>query len=406
MKMKDNKKKTAKKKTRKNFNEFSLKEVVFITLAFIILSVSLTYVITVRFGNGLITNNNLKDIIKSYNKITGSYYEDVDEAELASSAINGMMNYLNDKYSIVLDSDDTNSLNSTLDGEYKGIGISMVRYENFYLVLGILEDTPAEKAGIKMYDKILKIDNTPIDDNFDYKAYRKNLEKQEKVTLTIEREGNTFDVTIDVKDVEIPVTSSEIFEVNNKKIGYIYLKTFNENSYKQFKKELDTIEKDGIDSLIIDVRSNGGGLLDKAKEILELFVKKNKVLYRLDTKGKEDIVYSSSDSSRSYPIVVITNGATASASEVLASSLKETYGATIVGTKSYGKGKVQQTAALSKNNMIKYTVANWKTPNGNNIDGVGINPGINAELGSKYLEEPSYENDGQIQKAIEFLKNK
>ena len=406
MKMKDNKKKTAKKKTRKNFNEFSLKEVVFITLAFIILSVSLTYVITVRFGNGLITNNNLKDIIKSYNKITGSYYEDVDEAELASSAINGMMNYLNDKYSIVLDSDDTNSLNSTLDGEYKGIGISMVRYENFYLVLGILEDTPAEKAGLKMYDKILKIDNTPIDDNFDYKAYRKNLEKQEKVTLTIEREGNTFDVTIDVKDVEIPVTSSEIFEVNNKKIGYIYLKTFNENSYKQFKKELDTIEKDGIDSLIIDVRSNGGGLLDKAKEILELFVKKNKVLYRLDTKGKEDIVYSLSDSSRSYPIVVITNGATASASEVLASSLKETYGATIVGTKSYGKGKVQQTAALSKNNMIKYTVANWKTPNGNNIDGVGINPGINAELGSKYLEEPSYENDGQIQKAIEFLKNK
>lgn len=406
MKMKDNKKKTAKKKTRKNFNEFSLKEVVFITLAFIILSVSMTYVITVRFGNGLITNNNLKDIIKSYNKITGSYYEDVDEAELASSAINGMMNYLNDKYSIVLDSDDTNSLNSTLDGEYKGIGISMVRYENFYLVLGILEDTPAEKAGIKMYDKILKIDNTPIDDNFDYKAYRKNLEKQEKVTLTIEREGNTFDVTIDVKDVEIPVTSSEIFEVDNKKIGYIYLKTFNENSYKQFKKELDTIEKDGIDSLIIDVRSNGGGLLDKAKEILELFVKKNKVLYRLDTKGKEDIVYSSSDSSRSYPIVVITNGATASASEVLASSLKETYGATIVGTKSYGKGKVQQTAALSKNNMIKYTVANWKTPNGNNIDGVGINPGINAELGSKYLEEPSYENDGQIQKAIEFLKNK
>ena len=406
MKMKDNKKKTAKKKTRKNFNEFSLKEVVFITLAFIILSVSLTYVITVRFGNGLITNNNLKDIIKSYNKITGSYYEDVDEAELASSAINGMMNYLNDKYSIVLDSDDTNSLNSTLDGEYKGIGISMVRYENFYLVLGILEDTPAEKAGLKMYDKILKIDNTPIDDNFDYKAYRKNLEKQEKVTLTIEREGNTFDVTIDVKDVEIPVTSSEVFDVDNKKIGYIYLKTFNENSYKQFKKELDTIEKDGIDSLIIDVRSNGGGLLDKAKEILELFVKKNKVLYRLDTKGKEDIVYSSSDSSRSYPIVVITNGATASASEVLASSLKETYGATIVGTKSYGKGKVQQTAALSKNNMIKYTVANWKTPNGNNIDGVGINPGINAELGSKYLEEPSYENDGQIQKAIEFLKNK
>ena len=406
MKMKDNKKKTTRKKTKKNLNEFSLKEVVFITLAFIILSVSITYVITVRFGNGLITNSNLKDIIKSYNKITGNYYEEVDESELASSAINGMMNYLNDKYSIVLDSDDTSSLNTTLDGNYKGIGISMVRYNNFYLVVSIFDGSPAAEAGIKLYDKVMKIDNTPIDEKFDYNAYRKNLEKQKTVTLNIERDGKTFDITIDVKSVEIPVTASEIFEKDNKKIGYIYLKTFNENSYNQFKKELDNLEKEGIDSLIIDVRSNGGGLLDKAKEILELFVKKGKVLYRLDTKNKEDIVYSSSDTSRSYPVAVIINGATDSASEVLASSMKETYGATLIGVKSYGKGKVQQTASLSKNNMIKYTVASWKTPNGNNIDGVGIKPGINAELGSKYLEDPSYENDGQIQKAIEFLKNK
>ena len=406
MKMKDNKKKTRRKKTRKNLNEFSLKEVVFITLAFIILSVSLTYVVTVRFGNGWITNNNLKDIIKSYNKITENYYGDVDESELSSSAINGMMNYLNDKYSSVLDSNSTTSLTNTLDGEYKGIGISMIRYENFYLVVSIFDDTPAAKAGIQMYDKILKIDNAPIDDKFDYNQYRKDLDKKDKITLNVERDGNVFDVVIDVKNVEVPVTSSEIFVKDNKKIGYIYLQTFNEHSYDQFKKELDKLEKQGIDSLIIDVRSNGGGLLDKAKEILELFIKKGKVLYRIDSKNKEEIVYSNSDTSRSYPIVVLINGGTASASEALAASMKETYGATLIGNKSFGKGKVQQTASLSKNNMIKYTVANWRTPNGNNIDGVGIQPGITAELSSAYLEDPSYETDGQIQKAIEFLKLK
>ena len=406
MKMKNNKKKTTKKKIKKNFNEFSLKEVIFITLAFIILSVSLTYVITVKFGNGFITNSNLKDIIKSYNKITDNYYEDVDESELASSAINGMMNYLNDKYSIVLDSDGTSTLTTTLDGEYKGIGVSILRYEDFYLIVSILKDSPAEKSDLKVYDKIVKIDNVQITKDFDYTAYRKRLEKQDKVTLTIDREGNVFDTTLDVKDVEIPVTAREVFEKDNKRIGYIYLKTFNENSYKQFKYELEELEKEGIDSLIIDVRSNGGGLLDRAKDILELFIKKDKILYRLDTKDKEDIVYSSSDTSRSYPVAILINGASASASELLASSMKETYGATLIGDKSYGKGKVQQTASLSKNNMIKYTVANWKTPNGNNIDGVGIKPGISAELGSKYLEDPSYENDGQIQKAIEFLKNK
>ena len=208
MKMKDNKKKTRRKKTRKNLNEFSLKEVVFITLAFIILSVSLTYVITVRFGTGTITNNNLNDIIKSYNKITKYYYEDVNESELSSAAINGMMTYLNDKYSIILDSEDTTSLTNTLDGEYKGIGISMVRYEDFYLVVEVFDDTPAKKSGVEVGDKIYKIDGVSIDDNFDYQKYRENLAKQKTVSLTIERNNQTFNTVIDVSSVEITITVS------------------------------------------------------------------------------------------------------------------------------------------------------------------------------------------------------
>ena len=403
MKMKDNKKKTRRKKTRKNLNEFSLKEVVFITLAFIILSVSLTYVLTVRFGTGTITNNNLKDIIKSYNKITKYYYEDVNESELSSAAIKGMMTYLNDKYSIVLDTEDTTSLTNTLDGEYKGIGISMVRYENSYIVVEVFDNTPASKSGIKPGDKIIKIDGDPIDDNFDYNEYRNKLIKQDTVSLTIDRDNNTFNTVVDVKDVEIPIVYSEMFNKNNKNIGYIYLQTFNDNSYKQFKSELEKLEEKGIDSLIIDVRSNGGGLLDKCTNILELFIKEGKTLYGLTTKSETTLVKSTSNVDRNYPIVVLINEKSASASEVLAGAMKESYGATLIGKKSYGKGKVQQTASLSKKNMIKYTVANWTTPSGNSIDGVGINPGISVDLDKKYAEDPSIENDNQIQKAIEFL---
>ena len=406
MKMKDNKKKTRRKKTRKNLNEFSLKEVVFITLAFVILSVSLTYVITVRFGTGTITNNNLKDIIKSYNKITKYYYEDVNESELSSAAINGMMTYLNDKYSIILDSEDTTSLTNTLDGEYKGIGISMVRYEDFYLVVEVFDDTPAKKSGVEVGDKIYKIDGVSIDDNFDYQKYRENLAKQKTVSLTIERNNQTFNTVIDVSSVEIPITVSEIFEKNNKKIGYIYLQNFNEKSYKQFKKELESLESNNIDSLIIDVRSNGGGLLEKSEEILELFIKSGKTLYGLTSKSETSIIKSKSNTTRNYPVAVLIDGRTASASELLAASMKESYGAILIGNKSFGKGKVQQTTSLSKKNMIKYTIANWTTPSGNSIDGIGITPGIKVDLDSKYAENPSYENDNQLQKAIEYLSKK
>jgi carboxyl-terminal processing protease len=314
-----------------------------------------------------------------------------------------MMTYLNDKYSIVLDTEDTTSLTNTLDGEYKGIGISMVRYENSYIVVEVFDNTPASKSGIKPGDKIIKIDGDPIDDNFDYNEYRNKLIKQDTVSLTIDRDNNTFNTVVDVKDVEIPIVYSELFNKNNKNIGYIYLKTFNDNSYKQFKSELEKLEEKGIDSLIIDVRSNGGGLLDKCTNILELFIKEGKTLYGLTTKSETTLVKSTSNVDRKYPVVVLINEKSASASEVLAGAMKESYGATLIGKKSYGKGKVQQTASLSKNNMIKYTVANWTTPSGNSIDGVGINPGISVDLDKKYAEDPSIENDNQIQKAIEFL---
>lgn len=403
MKMKDNKKKTRRKKTRKNLNEFSLKEVVFITLAFVVLSVSITYVITIRFGNGTITNDGLKDIIKSYNKITKYYYEDVNETELSSSAIDGMMNYLNEKYSILLDSEDTTSLTNTLDGAYKGIGVSMVRGDTFYYVVEVFDNTPAKQSGVQAGDKIVKIDGADINDSFDYNKYRNDLEKKDTVSLTIERDGQTFNTVIDVKNVEIPITSSEVFVKDNKSIGYIYLQAFNENSYKQFKEQLDKLESKGIDSLVIDVRSNGGGLLEKCESILELFVKKDKVLYGLNNKETTSLVKTKTDEHRTYPIAVLIDGRSASASEVLASAMKESYGAVIIGNKSFGKGKVQQTTSLSKKNMIKYTVANWTTPSGNSIDGIGITPGIKVDLTKEYADNPGYDTDSQLQKALEFL---
>ena len=140
-----------------------------------------------------------------------------------------------------------------------------------------------------------------------------------------------------------------------------------------------------------------------AEETLELFIKKGKVLYSLEEKSNKTIIYDESNEKRTYPIVVLIDNASASASEILASSLKESYGAVLVGVNTYGKGKVQQTSTLNDDSMVKYTTAKWYTPNGNSIDEIGIKPGVYVELTEKYANNPSDETDDQLQKAIDVV---
>lgn len=381
-------------------NNFKLNEVIIITLSFSVIFSFLTGYFIYRKYNGNSTNTN--DIIKTYNKILDTYYEEVDKNALADSAIDGMMNYLNEKYSEYLDKDSALSLNDKLDGSYKGIGIQIGKRNNIIQIINVFIDTPAEKAGLQAGDVIKVIDGEDVS-KYQLSKLVELIQDKDTTTMLVERNGKELEFKINIKEIDNPVVTYSIFNRNDKKIGYIYLSSFSKSSYDQIKKSLNNLEKQEIDSLIFDVRGNTGGYLNSVTDILELFIKKGKVLYSLEEKSNKTIIYDESNEKRTYPIVVLIDNASASASEILASSLKESYGAVLVGVNTYGKGKVQQTSTLNDDSMVKYTTAKWYTPNGNSIDEIGIKPGLYVELTEKYANNPSDETDDQLQKAIDVV---
>ena len=396
--------KDIKKKYNIEKNNFSLLEVVVITLAFC----SLTGIIvglTVYFKNNrnLILDDELLDIVDTYNKITNNFYGQVDASNLATSAIDGMMHTLNEEYSIYMNQEDTSSLFEKLEGEYRGVGITVTKQDSKIKVLNVYAGTPAEKSGLKENDILLKVNDHVIkeDDELDYISSL--IKEAKKVTLKVLRDEEEKDIKIDVKTIEYPAIDYKIIEVNNKNIGYIYLSTFSKTSANQVKTALKYLEDNNIDSLIFDVRSNTGGYLEAADEILNMFIKKGKVLYSVENNDGNKKIYDTTEEHRTYDIVVLINQVSASASEILASSLKESYGAILVGTTTYGKGLVQQTNYLSDNSMIKYTTARWYTPLGNFVNNIGYNPSITVELTKEYAENPIDENDTQLQKSLEIL---
>lgn len=401
--MNDIKKKINIKKNKEN--SFTLIEVVVITLAFSVLTSIIAGYVVYRINNkNLILDRNLIDIVDSYNKIINDYYGDVDKEKLSDSAIDGMMNELNEQYSVYMDDADTEDLNSKLDGSYDGIGVQIAKIENKVIIINVYDNTPASISGLKANDVLTSIDDYQIkdDDTLDYLVSL--IKDKSKVNLTVMREDKELEFKIDIKTIDYPVVEYKIFEEDENKIGYIYLSSFSDSSTKQVKNVLASLEKENIDSLIFDVRSNTGGYLDAATDIASIFIKKGKTLYTLENNDGKKVIYDETNEERKYEMVVLIDGATASASEILAASLKESYGAILVGTQTYGKGKVQQTSVLSDKTMIKYTTANWYTPNGDSIDGIGLTPGIAAVLTEKYVENPIDENDEQLQKALSLLK--
>lgn len=376
------------------------------TLIMSIVSGSLVYSRLSNTGKVTTTNNKyVNEFISTYNKLLEEYYEDLDENKLVDAAINGMMQYTGDDYTIYLNEDATDSLNEKLEGTYEGIGIRIgLNDNNDIYVYDVFDDSPAKIAGIQVGDILISINGEDL--------YGKSTESaskiiqdstQTKFTIVVKRNEENLTFVVERKTLIVPAISSSIKEVNGKKIGYIYLETFSSTIDTQVESTLLSMENEGIDSLIIDVRYNTGGYLTSCTNIIELFLEKDKLMYTIKSK-KDSVDYKdTTDTKREYPIVVLINGSSASASEILASSLKYSYGATIVGTKSYGKGKVQTTGTLEDGTMIKYTTARWFMPNGECIDEIGLEPDIKVELSETYTNNPVEENDNQLNEAIKIL---
>ena len=396
-----------KKKIKLNFIQLAI--IVSIpTLIMSIISGSLVYSRLSNTGKVTTTNNkHVNEFINTYNKLLEEYYEDLDENELVDAAINGMLSYTGDDYTIYMNEDATESLNEKLEGTYQGIGIRIgLNDSNEIYVYEVFDDSPAKKAGIQVEDILVSINGENVSGKTteEVSLIIQNS-KDTKFIIVVNRNGESLSFEVERKNLIVPAISSSIKEVNGKKIGYIYLETFSSTLDTQVESTLISMENEGIDSLIIDVRYNTGGYLTSCTNIIELFLEKDKLMYTIKSKKDSIDFKDTTDTKREYPIVVLINGSSASASEILASSLKYSYGATIVGTKSYGKGKVQTTGTLEDGTMIKYTSARWFMPNGKCIDEIGIEPDINIELSEEYKNEPIEEKDNQLNEALKILSN-
>lgn len=385
-------------KSRKGF---SLKSVAIIIIVTAIITSLTTGLIIYNnskliLGSASLSNDSaLKEFLKVYSSLDENYYEDIDKTKMIDAAIAAMLKYLGEDYSTYLNQTETDSLSNKLSGTFKGIGISIT---NGNEIVKVYEDTPAFKAGLKENDKIIRINDTDTEGKNQIEVANL-IDKTKENTLVVSRDGAELTFKVIPEEINTPLTT-QVYEKNDKKIGYIYIEAFTEKVGEEFKKSLEDLEQQGITSLIIDVRENTGGYLKSATEIASLFLEKGKNIYSLEGKDGVTTYKDETDEKRDYPIILLINENTASASEVLAAALQDSYGAKLVGKISYGKGKVQQTKQLEDGSMVKYTSARWLTPEGECIDGFGLAPHYEEDIVQN--EDGTY-TDNQLNKAIELL---
>ena len=343
----------------------------------------------------------LNKVIDTYDTITQNNYSKVDKKELSDIAVNAMLESINDEYTNYSNEEEATTFLENVEGQYEGIGITVkTDKEGKIIIVEVFDNSPAKSSGLKENDIIKKVDEINLKEkDRNYLAnYIKN-NKNKKIKLTIIRNQIEKEITITPNQITVPTVSSKIIDEENK-IGYINITIFSSVTEEQFKKELSKLEKKNIKALIIDVRSNSGGYLNIVTNIASIFLEKRKIIYQLQNDKKTTKIKDKTNEKRTYPVAVITNRGSASASEILAGALKESYGAIVVGTNTYGKGTVQKTKKLQDGSMIKYTIEKWLTPNGTWVDEIGVTPTEYIELDNKK------ETDNQIDKAIDLLKEK
>lgn len=397
------------KEKNKNSKVFNLSWILGIVVVTSIISALTTGVIIYnnnKIGNKLSYSDLSKDeklnqFLEVYANITSDYYQDVNKEELLEKAISAMMSYLGDDYTTYLNNDNTNELMTQLAGKYNGIGVAVSNEDK--TITKVYDDTPASKAGIQAGDVIIGINNTDVSSLSATETV--NMIKNNKDYFILKLKRGEEIISVSVKNENIMSPNIEYKVLEDTKIGYMSIDAFSSTLDVQMEKALKKLEGEGIISLIIDLRNNTGGYLDIASRITSMFVKKGEKIYSLNEKNQVKHYFDETDEHREYPIVILTNNNTASASEIMAAALKESYGAILVGETTFGKGKVQQTMKLEDGTMVKYTSAYWLTPNGTCIDEVGITPNYLVSNEEVLDDEENIKDiiDRQLEKAINLL---
>lgn len=383
-----------------------------IFITFMITSISLyTYFLNNPINANVSATSTSKKIagnLEKYREIIDKYYlGEVDENKLEEGAIKGYIEGLGDPYTEYISKEDMEDyLNDTM-GNFVGIGIYMVKNTTYdkIQVLSTIKDGPAEKAGIQAGDLIVSVDGITYTAS-DMTTAANNIkgEAGTKVNVEIQRENQIIKYELTREKVKVNPVEGKVLENN---IGYIQFSSFDETTAEDFKNKFEELNKKGIKSLIIDLRNNGGGIVDQALEIADYITDKDSVLlYEVDKTNKETVKKAQNDPIINMPIVILTNENTASASEILAGALKDLGKAKTVGTTTYGKGVIQQILRLSDGSGLKITIEEYQTPNRNKINKVGIEPDEKVELPDTVTNifNVKENEDTQLQKAIEMLK--
>ena len=383
---------------------------VFIT--FMVTSISLyTYFVNNPISITSKSSSSSKDIagtLQKYKEIIDKYYlGDVDEEKLKEGAIKGYIEGLGDPYTEYISADEMEDYLSDTMGNFVGIGIYMVKNteKGKIQVLAPIKGSPAEKAGIQAGDLILTVDG--VDYSADEMTIASNkIKGEEGTTVKIEVLRGTETKKYELKREKVKVNQVEGKVLSNN-IGYINFTSFDETTADDFKAKFEELNKQGIKSLIIDLRNNGGGIVDQALQIADYVADKDSVLlYEVDKNNKETVKKAKTDPIINMPIIILTNENTASASEILAGALKDLGKAKTVGTTTYGKGVIQQILKLSDGSGLKVTIEEYQTPNRNKIHKIGIAPDEEVKLPDSVTNvlNVTESEDTQLQKAIEMLK--
>lgn len=396
-------------KKRKKNETFTVKEVVVLLVITCIANATIFFFMNVGEKKESVTyDDTIKEILESYNYIKDNYYGNIDEKKLINGAIKGMTEALDDNYSSFIEDSDSDTYDIILVGEYTGVGIqiSQLLENNNIVISAVFANSPALEAGLQVGDIVKSINGISTEgmNTKDIGDYIKNGTIT-NFDIVIDRNGEEKTFNVKRGPIIIDSVSSEIIENEGKKVGYIRIDIFALNTDEQFEEQLKLLEAENIDSLIIDVRANTGGHLSTVTNIISEFLDSSKIIYRTSSKTREEIKYSKGKITKNYKVIVLVDGESASASEVLASALQESYGAKLLGTKTFGKGTVQEMQEISSTGEnYKITTKKWLTPNGNWINGIGITPDYEVNLNFEYFQNPVRENDNQLKEALELLK--
>lgn len=341
--------------------------------------------------------NKYEKMEELFRYIKDNYYEDVDDEQLLQGAYEGLFAGTGDKYSQYISKEDYEAYYQSVTGTFYGVGMTFQQQEDgSMLVISTIEKAPAEKAGIKEGDYIVRVDGKSVEGMTSTEV--RDLvrgEKGTKVTVTLSRDGKEYDATMTRAAMpEMTVYSSMVDESN---IGYIEITQFSDNSAKEFRTAVKELKEEGAEALIIDIRYNGGGIVDTAVDIADELMDAGTVVYALDNQGKRKN-YTTRNGKIDMPFVLLVNEYSASASEILTAGVQDNGAGKIVGTKTFGKGIIQETQGRPDGSAVSLTMWEYYSPSGKKINGVGITPDYVVELPYDATE------DVQLLKAIEVLK--